>query len=194
MTHSNTERVIADHWRAILQALGYDPADPHFVDTPDRVARFMASWHTNRAQPPKVTTFPNTEHYDEMVATGDLYFYSMCAHHGVPFFGRAAVAYIPSKRGRVVGLSKMARVLDHFANRYTLQERITKEVADFMMAELRPKGVGVVLKAEHLCMSLRGVKKPGHRTVTSSMRGVFMQQAEARQELLTLLSDGGPGR
>ncbi len=178
-------KAVADAWRVILTSLGYDPDDPHMRETPDRVARFFSSWHTNEAQPPKLTTFENTEKYNQMVATGGITFHAMCAHHGAPFFGVAAVGYIPSDR--VIGLSKMARVVDHFAHRFTTQERITEEVARYLGDELKPLGVGVVLRAEHLCMSMRGVCKPGHSTVTSAMRGALFNEPEARAELLALL-------
>lgn len=184
------EIVIAAHWRGILSALGYDLFDPHFKDTPERVARFLSSWHTNESSPPKMTTFLNDDGYDDAVATSGIAFHSMCAHHGVPFFGQAVVAYIPSAGGKIVGLSKMARVVDHFAHRYTTQERITKQVADYLEAELKPLAVGVILRGEHMCMSMRGVQKPGHNTVTSAMRGAFRENQAARTELITLVSGG----
>jgi GTP cyclohydrolase I len=172
-------------WREVLDALGYDLNAPHFEETPARVARFFTEWHANASGPPTITTFPNTG-YDEMLLQKDVAFYSMCAHHGVPFFGHAAIAYLPSAKGRIVGLSKLARVLDHFAHRFTTQEDITCEVADFLEEALKPQGVAVVLQAEHLCMSMRGVQRPGHATVTSAMRGAFRKNAAARAEFFAL--------
>jgi GTP cyclohydrolase I len=177
---------LAAAWRTVITSLGYALKDPHLIDSPERVARFLAAWHTQGAEPPRLTTFPNEDpHVDELVATGDFRFYSMCAHHGLPFFGRAAIGYLPGER--VIGLSKLARVVDHFAHRFQVQERLTHEVAAFIEAELKPRGVGVVLCAEHLCMSMRGVERPGHKTITSDMRGVLRTKPEARAELLSLL-------
>ncbi len=171
-------------WQAIIDSLGYNPKDPHLAGTPDRVARFMADWHTVGKPPPPLTTFPN-DGTDEMVLVGGIQFYSMCAHHALPFCGEAAIGYIPGQR--IVGLSKLARVVDHYARRFQVQEGLTKEIADHLERELAPVGVGVVLRAEHLCMSMRGIQKPGHRTVTSDLRGALRGKPEARAEFLALL-------
>lgn len=172
-------------WAAVIAHLGYNPADHHLRESPARVAKFMRDWHTLKQPPPKLTCFKNEERYDQIVAVGNIKFFSMCAHHGLPFFGKAAVGYIPGDK--VVGLSKLARVVDHFARRFQVQERLTQEVADYLMKELEPKAVGVVMSAEHLCMSMRGIERPGHFTVTSSMLGAFRKKPEARAELLSLV-------
>lgn len=177
-------RALAQHWKALLEALGYDLNDPHLVDSPERVGRFLDEWHSVAKEPPKLTTFPN-DGCDELVAVGGIRFYSMCAHHGLPFGGRVAIGYLPG--ARVLGLSKFARVVDHFAHRFQTQERLTKQVADHLQQALDPIGVGVVMRAEHLCMSLRGVERPGHVTVTSDLRGAFRSKPEARAELLALV-------
>jgi GTP cyclohydrolase I len=130
-----------------------------------------------------VTTFAN-EGYDEMVLLANIPFYSMCEHHLVPFFGTGAVAYIPDKK--IVGLSKLARTLDHFSRRLQNQERVTTQVANFLMETLAPKGVGVVLQARHLCMEMRGIQKPGLQTTTSCLKGNFKSRAETRAEFLRL--------
>lgn len=177
---------IAHAWRTIIEALGYEAEDPHLTDSPDRIARFLIEWHEQGKRPPTLTTFPNEPRVDELVAIGGMRFYSLCAHHGLPFGGRAAIGYIP--KAKVLGLSKFARVLDHFAHRFQTQERLTHQIASFLEAELEPTAIGVVLRAEHLCMSMRGAERPGHSTVTSDMRGAFKTKPEARAELLTLVS------
>lgn len=181
------QRKLAAAWRDVIVALGYDPQDEHLRDSPRRVARFLAGWHTLHAAPPKLTSF--RDGYDEMVVTAGIRFHSVCAHHGLPFFGTAAVGYVPATR--VVGLSKLARVVDHYARRFQTQERIAVQVATHLMDELRPVGVGVLLRAEHLCMSMRGIERPGHRTVTSAMRGCFLTKPEARAEFLALANGHG---
>jgi len=165
-------------------ALGYDLDDPHLSGSPGRIARFWSEWHTVGRPPPKLTTFP-AEHYDQIVVVDGIRFYALCAHHGLPFHGDAAVGYLPG--ARLVGLSKFARVVDHYARRFTTQERMTEEIADHLSAGLEPRGLGVVVRAEHLCMSMRGIQRPGHSTVTSAMRGVFLDKPEARAELLALV-------
>ncbi len=174
-------------WGNLIEALGYDIRDPHLSGSPERVARFLAEWHTRSGvEPPKTTCFPNDNpKVDEVVACGGLRFYSMCAHHGLPFFGEVAIGYIPSDK--VIGLSKFARVVQYFAQRFQTQERMTHEIALFLEERLAPVGIGVVARAEHLCMSMRGIKSPNHFTVTSTMRGAFMEKAEARAELLALV-------
>lgn len=178
--------VITAAWRQIIEALGYDPEDPHLRDSPERVARYLAEWHTFfGTEPPKMTVFPNDPKVDELVLVGDLRFYSVCAHHGLPFFGTAAVGYIP--RDSVVGLSKIARVVRHFSRRFQVQERLTSEIAAFLEDQLKPVAVGVVMSGEHLCMSMRGVSQPGHVTTTSDLRGAFRDKDAARHELMAMV-------
>jgi GTP cyclohydrolase I len=132
------------------------------------------------------TTFPNDEGYDELVVARDIPFHSLCEHHLLPFSGLAHVGYLPGSR--ILGLSKLARVVEHFSRRLQVQERLTKQIGDWLTERLDPKGVGVVLEAEHLCMSLRGVQAPGSRTVTSSLHGLLRDDARSRAEFLALTS------
>lgn len=169
--------------RELLIALGADLDSDHLRETPRRVAKAYAELLT--PQPFNATTFPNEEGYDEMVVVRDIPFQSLCMHHLLPFHGSAHVAYLPGER--IVGLSKLGRVVDMFAHRLQVQERLTTQVADWLEERLAPRGVGVVVEAEHLCMSLRGVQKPGSRTVTSALRGVIKDDARTRQEFLSLL-------
>lgn len=177
---------LANAWTAILSALGYDLLDPHLAESPARVARFLDEWHTNLAEPPAVTKFP-ANGYDEMIVVSGIRFSSLCAHHGLPFVGEGAIGYVPSPDGQIAGLSKLARVLDHFARRFQSQEQLGIDVADCLGAALAPVGIGVVLRAEHLCMAMRGIQRPGHFTTTSVMRGCFRDRPEARAELLALI-------
>src|SRR4051794_35540824 len=173
------ERAAAD----LLTALGYDHEDdPSLADTPRRVAASLAELLTPTAFAP--TTFPNDEGYDELVIARDIPFHSLCAHHLLPFHGVAHVAYLPGER--IIGLSKLARVVDLFARDLQVQERLTEQIAGWLDAHLRAKGLGVVLEAEHLCMTLRGVQKPGARTVTSALRGTVRDDPRTRQEFLDL--------
>lgn len=178
---------IAAAWAELVSALGYSLEGDHLRDTPARVARFLAEWHTQTSAPPKLTDFERGP-YTGLVATGGIRFYSMCAHHGLPFYGEAIVGYIPTKR--IVGLSKLARVVDHFARRFQTQEDITAQVAAYLNDNLFPEGVAVVLKAEHLCMSMRGIERPGHSTVTSEMLGRFRDDPAARAEFIALTGAG----
>jgi GTP cyclohydrolase I len=168
--------------RDLLGALGADLTDESLADTPLRVARMYAELLTPR--PFKPTTFPNDGGYDELVVARDIPFHSLCEHHLLPFVGVAHVAYLPGER--IVGLSKLARVVDSFARALQVQERLTTQVAEWLQRELEPKGVGVVLEAEHLCMSLRGIQKPGATTVTSALHGVVRDDPRTRQEFLAL--------
>jgi len=177
---------IARAWEDIIVELGYPHLDEHLNESPARVERFMREWHTLGSPPPKITTFPTES--DDVVVIGDIRFYSMCAHHGLPFFGEASVGYLPGKK--IAGLSKFARVVDHFARRFQVQERLTRQIAAYLTHELEPLGLGVVVRAEHLCMSMRGIERPGHRTTTSAMLGVFRDKPEARAELLELMRAG----
>lgn len=181
---SKSRDPLSNGWDAIIKGLGYDQSDPHLHDSPDRVARFFREWHTMGQEPPKLTLFKN-DGYDQIIMEADIRFYSMCAHHGLPFTGRCAVAYIP--RGWVVGLSKMARIVDFYAHRFQTQEQLTRQIADHLEKGLEtPIGVGVIMQAEHLCMSMRGVERPGHMTTTSDVRGAFRNNPMARDEFLRL--------
>ena len=171
--------------RALLEALGVDLEDESRRDTPRRMARMYAELLT--PPPFTATTFPNDGGYDELVVATGIPFHSLCEHHFLPFEGIAHVGYLPGDR--IVGLSKLARVVEHFARLPQVQERLTTQIAGWLDAQLAPKGVGVVLEAEHLCMSLRGVQKPGARTVTSALHGVVRDDPRTRQEFLALTGD-----
>ncbi len=177
---------IAAHFQAIMQALKLDLHDANLTGTPERVARMYLEIFAGleAGTRPKLKTFPNTEHYNQMVSVRDISFFSMCAHHFLPFFGRAHVAYVPN--GRIVGLSKLARVVEFYARRPQLQERMTEQIIDFLVSELHPEGAMVVIEANHLCMEMRGVKKPGTSTTTSAIRWMFENRA-LREEFLSLL-------
>lgn len=171
----------------IIEALGEDPQREGLVDTPQRVARFYAEVFGGvHLDPGEVLdAFFGDEHYQEIVMVREIPFYSMCEHHFVPFHGAAHVAYMP--RGRVTGLSKLARLVEGFARRPQMQERLTAQVADTLDKRLNPLGVLVVIEAEHLCMSMRGVKKPGAKTVTSAVRGIMESNPATRAEAMSLL-------
>jgi GTP cyclohydrolase I len=177
---------VAHHVRGILTALGLDLEDPNLAETDLRVAKmYMEMFHgLSEGAEPKVTTFPNDEGYSHMVMEKQIPFYSMCAHHLVPFYGHAHIAYIP--RDRIIGLSKFSRILEFYAKRPQLQERLTEQVVTFLEAKLNPLGAMVVIEARHLCVEMRGVKKPGALTVTSALRGIFHQKP-VREEFLDLL-------
>ena len=165
-----------------LLALGVDLDDESRRDTPRRIARLYAELLT--PEPFDATTFPNDAGYDELVVARDIPFHSLCEHHLLPFSGVAHVGYLPGER--IVGLSKLARVVDHFARSLQVQERLTTQVAGWLERELSPKGVGVVLEAEHMCMTIRGVQKPGATTVTSALHGQIRDDPRTRQEFLAL--------
>ncbi|HEX9864083.1 MAG TPA: GTP cyclohydrolase I FolE [Acidimicrobiia bacterium] len=171
----------------IIEALGEDPEREGLLETPQRVAKFYAEVFEGLHRDPGdvVDAFFGEEHYQEIVMVREIPFYSMCEHHFVPFHGEAHVAYMP--RGRVTGLSKLARLVDGFARRPQMQERLTAQVADALNERLDPLGVLVVVEAEHLCMSMRGVRKPGATTVTSAVRGVMESQPATRAEAMSLL-------
>ena len=168
--------------RELLIALGEDPEREGLRDTPRRVAKAYAEFLTPQAFSP--TTFPNDEGYDELVVARGIPFNSLCEHHMLPFHGVAHVGYLPGDR--IVGLSKLGRVVELFARRLQVQERLTADVAAWIDEHLEPKGVGIVIEAEHLCMSLRGVQKPGTVTVTSALRGLVRDDPRTRQEFLAL--------
>lgn len=171
----------------ILVAIGENPEREGLVKTPERVARMYSELFDGIHVDPKehlITQFTEDKH-EEMVIVKDIPFASMCEHHMMPFIGRAHVAYIPSE-GRITGLSKIARVVEGFSHRLQLQERLTTEVADALMDVLKPQGVLVIIEAEHMCMTIRGVKKPGSKTVTSAVRGVFHKNV-TRSEAVRLI-------
>ena len=170
----------------IIEALGEDPRREGLIETPARVARMYAELFGGLAIDPADFLRVGFEaEHDEMVILRDIPFYSVCEHHFMPFHGTAAVGYIPA--GRVVGISKLARLVDGYARRPQLQERLTSQVADALMDTLRPDGVAVVIEAEHLCMTQRGIKKPGSRMITSATRGTFRQNEVTRSEFLSLV-------
>ena len=173
--------------RTILIAIGEDPEREGLRETPQRVARMYAEIFDGISRDPGdvVDAFFGDEHYQEIVMVRDIPFYSSCEHHLVPFHGKAHVAYIP--QGRVTGLSKLARLIEGFARRPQLQERLTAQVADSLMDRLDPLGVMVVIEAEHLCMSMRGVRKPGSITVTSAVRGSLATNPSTRAEAIALM-------
>lgn len=177
---------IAHHVRGMLTELELDLTDPNLLDTDQRVAKLYLEMFAGLAagSRPKVTTFPNDEGYSAMVMEKQIPFYSMCSHHLVPFYGHAHIAYVPGDR--IVGLSKLPRILEYYAKRPQLQERLTEQVIEFIEQELRPQGSMVVIEARHLCVEMRGVKKPGAVTVTSAIRGIFHERP-VRQEFLDLL-------
>ena len=168
--------------REFLQALGVVVDSEGNRDTPGRMARGYAE--LLNARPFRMTTFPNDEGYDELVLARDIPLRSVCQHHMLPFVGVAHVGYLPG--ARILGLSKLARVVAHYACRPQVQERLTKQVADHLAEQLRPRGVGVVVEAEHTCMTLRGVRATGSRTVTSTLLGTLRDDAASRQEFLAL--------
>jgi len=171
----------------LLVALGANLGTPGLRDTPRRMATAYAEMLT--PAPFNMTTFPNDEGYDELVVVRDIPFQSLCMHHLLPFQGVAHVAYLPAER--ILGLSKLARVVELFSRDLQLQERLTTQIASWLQEQLEPKGVGVVLEAEHLCMSLRGVQKQGAKTVTSALHGIVRDDPRTREEFLSLT--GGRG-
>jgi GTP cyclohydrolase I len=168
--------------RELLLALGTDVDSAGLTDTPRRVADAYVELLTPRSF--RATTFPNDDRYDELIVARAIPFHSLCMHHLLPFHGVAHIGYLPADR--IIGLSKLGRVLELFARDLQIQERLTTQIADWLQRELEPKGVGVVLEAEHMCMSLRGLQKAGVQTVTSSLHGVIRDDARTRQEFLAL--------
>ena len=174
--------------RLILEGIGEDPSREGLLDTPRRVAAMYEEIFAGLSQDASEhfrVTF--NEAHQEMVLIRDIPLYSVCEHHLLPFLGRAHVAYIPGKDGRICGLSKIARLVDVYAKRPQVQERMTSQIADTLVAELAPQGVLVVIEAEHLCMSMRGVQKPGAVTTTSAVRGIFARNAATRAEAMSLI-------
>ena len=184
MDQARIERAV----REILLAIGEDPQRDGLRDTPARVARAYDEQFAGLRQRPEdvLTTVFDADH-DEMVLVRDIELYSTCEHHLTPFFGFAHVGYIPNEKGQITGLSKLARLVDVYARRPQVQERMTSQIADAMMNVLEPRGVIVVIEAEHLCMSMRGVRKPGATTVTSAVRGIFLDSDRTRAEAMSLL-------
>jgi len=179
---------IAAAVREILFAIGEDPDRDGLLDTPNRVARMYAEICAGLHQEPSehLATMFEADH-DEMVMVRDIPMYSLCEHHLIPFIGKAHVAYIPNRSGNVIGLSKVARLVDGYAKRPQVQERLTRQVADALEEHLQPRGVLVVMEAEHLCMSMRGVRKAGSSTVTSSVTGIFRANVATRAEAMRFL-------
>lgn len=181
------EQKMAAGVRLILEGIGEDSDSLRFQGTPERVAgmfsEVLGGTHTN---PEEFLKYLSNEVHDEMVILRDIPLYSMCEHHLLPFFGYASVAYIPQD-GRIMGLNTIAQLVDVLARRLQIQERLTKQITDYLVGVLRPRGVMTVISAEHLCMTMRGAKKPGAKTVTSAVRGVFRKQPATRQEAMSLL-------
>jgi len=187
-TGVDTER-IRKAVEEILLAVGEDLESEGLKGTPQRVADMYAELLAGmRDDPKRHLNSVFSEKYDEIVLLRDIPFYSMCEHHLMPFIGSAHVGYLPS--GMVIGVSKLARIVDCFAHRLQLQERLTDQIADFIMANLKPQGVAVVLEASHSCMTIRGIKKPGSIMVTSSLRGIFKKDPRSRNEVMSLMHNG----
>jgi GTP cyclohydrolase I len=179
--------------RLILEGIGEDPTRAGIADTPRRVAEMYEEVFAGYGHDASevVTVIPGAGH-DEMIMVRDIPLYGMCEHHVIPFVGRAFVAYIPNRDGRITGLSKIARLVDMLSKKLQVQERLTTEIADALEKALEPRGVYVMIEAEHLCMTMRGVKKPGSVTVTSAVRGRFRTDARTRSEALELIRRGRP--
>ena len=179
------EDKIAEGVRLILEGIGEDPDRGGLKDTPGRVARMYREIYAGvDVDATDIVTLVEGADFDEMIMVRDIPLYSTCEHHLTPFSGRAHVAYVPNKTGQITGLSKIARVVDVLAKKPQVQERLTTEIADTIERALDPRGVFVVIEAEHLCMTMRGVKKPGAVTVTSAVRGLFRSDARTRQEAM----------
>ena len=174
--------------KEILIAIGEDPEREGLVETPARVARMYEEVFSGLSEDPKkhIKTFSTGN--DEMVVVRDIPLYSMCEHHLLPFVGKAHIVYIPGD-GKVIGLSKLARIVDNFARRPQIQERLTSQIADFLSIHLNPKGVAVVIEAEHLCMTMRGIRAAGAKTKTSALRGIMRSDARTRAEALALINE-----
>ncbi|HEX3325665.1 MAG TPA: GTP cyclohydrolase I FolE [Actinomycetota bacterium] len=174
--------------REVLEAIGEDPDRDGLQQTPARVARMYAELFSGlHRDPAEVMDVVFESEHDEMIMVRDIPLYSVCEHHLLPFIGQAHVAYIPNERGCITGLSKLARVVDLLAHRPQVQERLTTQIADCIEHVLRPRGVLVVIEAEHLCMTMRGINKPGSRTITSAVRGMFRDNESTRAEAMGLI-------
>lgn len=186
--HFDHER-IREGVRLLFEGLGLEPGDRRIAGTPDRVARMFDEIFAGLlVDPAEVLDVVFEEDHDEIVLVRDIPFASMCEHHLIPFVGRAHVGFLPNERGQLTGLSKLARLVDVVAKRPNLQERITAQIADTLEARLQPRGVIVQIEAEHLCMSMRGVRKPGAVTVTSAVRGLMRSDARTRAEAMALIN------
>ena len=175
--------------RMILEGIGEDPEREGLKKTPERVARMYAECFAGMyGNPEEYFEVTFDENHDEMVLVRDIPFYSMCEHHLAPFFGKAHIAYIPAKSGRICGISKLARLLDVYARRPQVQERLTAQIADFIEENLNPRGVAVFIEAEHLCMTMRGARAAGALTQTSALRGCMRTEAKTRNEVMLLLA------
>lgn len=173
--------------KLIIEGIGEDPQRPGIRRTPHRVAEMYEEIFAGLQEPAEDLLTPiEGENHDEMVLLKDIPFHSVCEHHLLPFFGKAHIAYIP-KNGKIVGIGKLTRALEYFAQRPQVQERLTSQLADLIMEKLNPKGTMVVIDAEHLCMNMRGIKKPGSRVLTSAVRGLFRSQKSTREEFLSLI-------
>jgi GTP cyclohydrolase I len=182
MNHKKIEKGVS----LILEGIGEDPNRPGIKETPARVAKMYAELFAGLKEPSEDLLKPIAgESHDEMVLLKEIPFYSICEHHLLPFIGKASIAYIPD--GKITGLSELAKALSHLASRPQVQERLTTQLADIIMEKLKPRGCMVVIDAEHLCLSMRGIKKPGAKTVTSAVRGIFRSKQSTREEMLELL-------
>jgi len=185
-THSIDKKKIREAVRLLLEGIGDDPDREGLRETPDRVARMYEEIFGQGDEDPRVSLSKKfDEDHHEVVLVKDIPFFSMCEHHLMPFFGKAHVAYIPN--GRIVGISKLARVVEAFARRPQVQERMTSQIADIINEELQPQGVAIVCEAVHTCMTMRGVKKPGATVITSAMRGAFEKNVTSRTEIMALI-------
>ena len=187
MNSSVDEDKIKAAVRMFLEAIGEDPDREGLVDTPERIAKMAGELFSGLHEDPRIhleRTFD--ENHQEMVLVSNIPFHSFCEHHILPFSGRAHVAYIPS-RGKVIGISKLARVVEGYSKRLQIQERLTGQIADAVMEELQPLGIMVIIEAEHMCMTIRGVNTPGAITTTSATRGIFRREAATRAEALSLI-------
>lgn len=184
MDHEKIKRAVRD----ILEAIGEDPDREGLVDTPKRIAKMYEEIFMGLKEDPKkhLEVFFQEEQHEELVLVKDIPFYSVCEHHLVPFYGKVHVGYLP-KNGKLTGLSKLARVVETVSKKPQLQERLSTEVADAIEQALAPHGVIVIVEAEHMCMTMRGVKKPGSKTITSVVRGVFKTDAKSRAEAMALI-------
>jgi GTP cyclohydrolase I len=185
------EAAIGKATRSIIEAIGEDPEREGLADTPRRVAEMYSELFSGLGVDPREELSVGYElGYREMVIVKDIPFYSMCEHHLLPFYGTVHIGYIPDKNGRVVGISKLARVVEIIARRPQIQERMTTQIADAITDALNPQGVAVVVQGEHMCMVMRGVKKPGSNIITSAIRGMFRSRSASRAEFFSLIGNG----
>ena len=182
------KKLIEQGINLILKGIGEDPSRQGLIGTPRRVAEMYEELFSGIGKDPSKELQPLfDEKHDEMIIVKDIPFYSVCEHHMIPFVGKAHIAYVPNKSGKIVGLSKLTRVLDVVSRRLQVQERLTTQVADIIMENLKPRGTMVIIEAEHFCMSIRGVKKPNTITITSAVRGLFRENPASRAEAMSLI-------